>query len=109
MPEGDGVTHVPTSSPQESAEEPSSEETSLQPPQLQESADMTPDQVHGQLTAQLMQSGVIAQNNFITVQKVIDYDYLENKRMVTLDEAVGVREVQAKETPGGPANANRTT
>lgn len=51
----------------------------------------------------LQQSGNIAQNNFITVQKVVDYDYLENKRMVTLDEAVGVREVQSQVNPGGPA------
>ena len=57
------------------------------------------------MTQQLTQSGVIAQNNFITVQKVVDYDYLENKRMVTIDEAVGVREVQAQNSPGGPSRA----
>lgn len=51
----------------------------------------------------LAQSGRVAQNNFITVQKVVDYDYLENKRMVTLDEAIGVREVQAEKSPGGPS------
>lgn len=51
----------------------------------------------------LAQSGNIAQNNFITVQKVVDYDYLENKRMVTLDEAVGIREVASKKVPAGPA------
>ena len=50
----------------------------------------------------LAQSGRIAQNNFITVQKAVDYDYLENKRMVTLDEAIGVREVAAEKSPGGP-------
>lgn len=55
------------------------------------------------MTQQLTQSGVIAQNNFITVQKVVDYDYLENKRMVTLDEAIGVREVSATTSPGGPS------
>ena len=52
-----------------------------------------------------MQTGTVAQNNFVTVQKVVDYDYLENKRMVTLDEAVGIREVASKTTPGGPAQA----
>lgn len=57
------------------------------------------------MTQQLTQTGVIAQNNFVTVQKVVDYDYLENKRMVTLDEAVGIREVAAKTTPGGPSPA----
>lgn len=55
------------------------------------------------LTTQLMQSGNVAQNNFITVAKAADYDYFENKRMVTLDEAVGIREVQSQVNPGGPA------
>lgn len=61
--------------------------------------------VLGVLTAQLIQTGNVAQNNFVTVQKAVDYDYLENKRMVTLDEAVGVREVASKVTPGGPSPA----
>lgn len=51
------------------------------------------EQMHEQAMAQLAQTGVVAQNNFTTVQKVVDFDYLENKRMVTLDEAIGVREV----------------
>ena len=50
----------------------------------------------------LQQTGNVAQNNFVTVQKMVDYDYLEQKRMVTLDEAVGVREVQSQVNPGGP-------
>lgn len=70
-----------------------------------ESDTMTGDQCATQLTTQLMQSGVVAQNNFITVVKAQDYDYLENKRMVTLDEAVGIREVQSKVNPGGPSPA----
>jgi len=61
------------------------------------------------LTTQLAQSGVIAQNNFITVQKVVDYDYLENKRMVTLDEAIGVREVSSKSVPAGPISPGAGT
>ena len=52
---------------------------------------------------QLAQTGIVAQNNFVTVAKAQDYDYLENKRMVTLDEAVGIREVQSQVNPGGPA------
>ena len=55
------------------------------------------------MVQQLTQTGVIAQNNFVTVQKIVDYDYLENKRMVTLDEAVGIREVQSQVNPSGPA------
>ncbi|WP_417386874.1 hypothetical protein [Gimesia sp.] len=63
------------------------------------------DNVANHMLTQLMQTGTVAQNNFVTVQKVVDYDYLENKRMVTLDEAVGIREVASKTTPGGPAQA----
>lgn len=55
------------------------------------------------LQAQMFKMSEVAQANFITVNKAIDYDFMENKRMVTLDEAVGVREVQAAQTPGGPA------
>ncbi len=68
-------------------------------------SDMSPNVANHMLT-QLMQSGTVAQNNFITVQKALDYDYLENKRMVTLDEAVGIREVQSKVNPGGPGAAS---
>ena len=60
--------------------------------------------VAAMMTQQLTQTGIIAQNNFVTVQKVVDYDYLENKRMVTLDEAIGVREVSSKQSPAGPTS-----
>ena len=53
----------------------------------------------GQLAAQ---SGQIAQNNFITTTKAQDLDYLEGKRIVSLEEAIGVREVASKEVPAGP-------
>lgn len=52
---------------------------------------------------QLSQIGRIAQANFVTVQKVIDYAYLEDRNMVSLAEAVGVREVSSRVTPAGPA------
>ena len=51
---------------------------------------------HEQNMMQLSQSGVIAQNNFITTTKAQDLDYLEGKRIVSLEEAIGVREVTAK-------------
>ena len=50
------------------------------------------------------QSGRIAQNNFITVSKGQDYDYLEGKRIVSLEEAIGVREVSSKSVPAGPSS-----
>lgn len=60
------------------------------------------DLLHEQNMAQLGQSGVIAQNNFITVQKASDYDYLVTKNQVTLAQALGAREVAAEVSPGGP-------
>ncbi|MDM4015976.1 hypothetical protein [Roseiconus lacunae] len=59
------------------------------------------DNLHEQNMAALGQSGVVAQNNFITTQKVVDYDHIEQKRMVSLDEAVGVREVASRESMAG--------
>lgn len=53
--------------------------------------------------AQLSQTGVIAQNNFVTTTKAQDLDYLEGKRIISLEEAVGVREVSSKEVPAGPS------
>ena len=66
--------------------------------------DMDAAQLHAQITTMLAQTGAVAQNNFVTVQKVVDYDFLENKRIVTLDEAVGVREVASKSVPAGPTS-----
>ena len=57
----------------------------------------------GQSMGQLSGSSVVAQNNFITVNKALDYDFIEGKRMITLDEAVGVREVSSKSVPAGPS------
>ncbi len=37
-----------------------------------------------------------------TVSKAADYMYLQDKGLVSLSEAVGVREVASKETPAGP-------
>lgn len=82
MPD-DGVSVVPVHGDQENAG-------------MAEPNDLSPNVANQMLTQTvglMQQSGQIAQNNFITLQKVVDYDYLENKRMVTLDEAIGVREV----------------
>jgi hypothetical protein len=85
MPPDDGVVQVPI-------------------PGLPEGESDMPlaDNLHEQNMATLGQTGVVAQNNFVTVQKVIDYDHIEQKRIVSLDEAVGVREVQSEYNPGGP-------
>jgi hypothetical protein len=57
----------------------------------------------GQSMGQLSGSSVVAQNNFITVNKALDYDFIEGKRMIGLEEAVGVREVSSKRVPAGPS------
>tara|TARA_B100000809_G_scaffold90346_2_gene88866 strand:+ start:999 stop:1289 length:291 start_codon:yes stop_codon:yes gene_type:complete len=55
--------------------------------------------------AALAQTGTIAQNNFVTVSKAQDYDFLEGKRLVSLEESLGAREVMSKTTPAGPSPA----
>ena len=39
-----------------------------------------------------------------TVSQAQDYDYLEGKRIVSLEEAIGVREVSSKSVPAGPTS-----
>ena len=58
--------------------------------------------MHEQNMSQLAQVGVIAQQNFVTVSKAADYDYLQGKALVSLAEAVGVREVASEKNPAGP-------
>lgn len=62
-------------------------------------------EAHEQNMAQLMQTGIIAQNNMVMTNKAQDLDYLEGKRMVSLEEAIGVREVASKTTPAGPSSS----
>lgn len=97
MPPDDGVVQVPLPSDSEG-------ESTMPALELLHEQNMANLGAAGAVQGpQLSQSGIVAQNNFITVQKIVDYDYLENKRMVTLDEAVGIREVQATHSPGGPS------
>lgn len=58
----------------------------------------------GQSMGQLSNTGVVAQNNFVTVNKALDYDFIEGKRIVDLVEGVGVREVASKSVPAGPTS-----
>lgn len=58
----------------------------------------------GQSMGQLSGTAVVAQNNFVTVNKAMDYDFLEGKRIVDLVEGVGVREVASKHVPAGPTS-----
>jgi len=66
-------------------------------------ADTSP-QFSEQAANTLLQIGNVAQANFVTVNKVLDYDYLEGKAMVSLAEALGAREVASKSVPAGPTS-----
>lgn len=62
----------------------------------------------GQSMGQLSNTGVVAQNNFVTVNKALDYDFMEGKRVVDLVEALGAREVGSKTVPAGPNTVAQT-
>lgn len=86
MPANDGVSELPIPVPGEGDT----------PEENEPMNDLSPNvanQLLTQMVGLMQQTGQVAQNNFVTIQKIVDYDYLENKRMVTLDEAIGVREV----------------
>jgi hypothetical protein len=56
----------------------------------------------GQSMGQLSGTAAVAQNNFVTVNKALDYDFVEGKRVVDLVEALGGREIGSKTVPAGP-------
>ena len=58
--------------------------------------------IHEQNMSQLGQIGVIAQQNFVTINKAADYSYLEGKELVSMTEAMGAREVGSRVNPAGP-------
>lgn len=62
------------------------------------------ERMFDQSMGQLSQTAIVAQNNFVTVNKALDYDFMEQRRMITLEEGVGVREVASKQVPAGPTS-----
>ena len=65
-----------------------------------------PEEVRGALNValvQIVQAGVVAHENFITVNKMLDLDYLENKRSIDPKEALGVKELDG--TPAASKTA----
>jgi len=58
----------------------------------------------GQSMGQLSNTAVVAQNNFVTVSKFADYDFMEQRRIIDLVEAMGGREVASKQVPAGPTS-----
>lgn len=68
--------------------------------------DLSPNVANIMLSRSLQVGGLI-ETNSAEINKLLTFDHLENKRMVSLQQSLGAREVQSKETPGGPANANK--
>ena len=84
---GDGVTTLPTAPPISSALSP------------------LPDDVKGALNLALVQivsAGVVAHENFITINKMLDLDFMENRRSLDPKEALVVKELQGTPTPQKP-------
>lgn len=71
--ENDGVTVIPT-----------------------EQADPLPSGACAVLLTQLLQSGLVSQNNFISTTKAQDWDFLAGKRSVDAPEALAAREIAGK-------------
>ena len=61
--------------------------------------------LHDQNMAAMGQAIARFQNDQTTVSKAADYSYLQEKGLVSVSEAVGVREVASQKNPGGPAPA----
>jgi len=58
--------------------------------------------LHDQNMAGMGQALTRFQNDAVTVSKAADYAYLQDKDLVSLSEAVGVREVASRVNPAGP-------
>jgi len=67
-------------------------------------AEATPQfaSLHDQNMAAMGQAIARFQNDAATVSKAADYSYLQDKGLVSLSEAVGVREVASRVNPAGP-------
>ena len=61
--------------------------------------------LHDQNMAAMGQAITRFQNDVTTVSKAADYSYLQDKDLVSLAEAVGVREVASQTNPAGPKPA----
>ena len=61
--------------------------------------------LHDQNMAGMGQAITRFQNDVVTVSKAADYMFLQDKNLVSLAEAVGVREVGSRVNPAGPTPA----
>lgn len=64
--------------------------------------------LHDQNMAGMGQAMTRFQSDAVTISKASDYSYLQAKDLVSLSEAVGVREVASRVNPAGPYPASTT-
>jgi hypothetical protein len=55
-----------------------------------------PDKMHETGLARIESAGISAHEHFVTFGKVLDYSYEQDRKMVSLVESLGVREVTSK-------------
>lgn len=60
-----------------------------------------PNHVHEQALSRLSSAGAAAHEHFIQFGKVLDYSYEQDRKMVSLVEGLGVREVTSKSGQAG--------
>lgn len=61
--------------------------------------------LHEQNMSGMGQAMTRFQSDATTISKAADYDFLQSKNLVSLSQAVGVREVASRVTPAGPVPA----
>lgn len=65
-----------------------------------------PANIHEQMLGRLSSTGASAHEHFVQFGKILDYSYEQDRKMVSLVESLGVREVTSKAGQAGiPASA----
>lgn len=78
----------------------------LNPPNGEEPMAQIPDALHEQNLGRLASAGLQAHEHFVQFGKILDLSYEQDRKMVSLVEALGVREVTSASGQAGiPASA----
>lgn len=64
-----------------------------EPPESENGMSSVPPELHEQNLGRLTSAGISAHEHFVTFGKVLDYSYEQDRKMVSLVESLGVREV----------------
>ena len=75
----------------------------LETPPIAVGVDMAdvPSNIHEQMLGRLSAAGAQAHEHFVQFGKVLDYGYEADRKMVSLPESLGVREVTSKSGHAG--------